>query len=79
MNKNNKIEIYTTPSCHYCDLAKEYFKSKGLRYQEHNVVTDIEKRNEMIKKTGVTSVPVLVVNERVIVGFNKSQIEGSLN
>jgi glutaredoxin 3 len=75
----NKIQIYTTPSCHYCDLAKDYFKSKGLSYEEYNVVTDVEKRNEMIKKTGMTSVPVIVINDKTIMGFNKNQIEGALN
>jgi glutaredoxin 3 len=79
MSKNNKIQIYTTPSCHYCDLAKEYFKSKRLTYEEYNVVTDIERRNEMIQKTGMTSVPVMIVNGKMIMGFNKNQIENALN
>ena len=75
----NQIQIYTTSSCHYCDKAKEYFKSKGLKYEEFNVTTDIARRNEMIKKTGMTSVPVVIVNGKMIMGFNRGLIDSALN
>lgn len=71
---NTKIEIYTTPSCAYCHLAKEYFKSKNLAYLEYDVLEDVKKREEMIKETGAMGVPVIKINGQVIVGFNKSKI-----
>jgi len=71
----NNIKIYTTPSCAYCKIAKEYFKSKGLEYDEYNVATDVEKQKEMIEKTGQLGVPVIEVNGKIVIGFDKPLIE----
>jgi glutaredoxin 3 len=74
-----KVIIYSTPTCHFCNLAKEYFKNKGVEYTEHNVIGDIEKQKEMIQLSGQMGVPVIVIDESVIVGFNQPQIEQVLN
>ncbi len=71
----HNITIYSTPSCHFCHLAKEYFTSKGIKYTEYDVLTDIAKRQEMVDKSGQLGVPVIVIDEKVIVGFDQSQIE----
>lgn len=76
---NNKIEIYTTPTCHYCHMAKEYFKSKNLAYTEYDVLKDVKKREEMIRETGAMGVPVIKINGQVIVGFNKGKISELLS
>ncbi len=70
-----KVVIYSTPSCHFCNLAKEYFKSKGVEYTEYNVIGDIQKQKEMIELSGQMGVPVVVIDESVVVGFNQPQIE----
>jgi glutaredoxin 3 len=72
------VIIYSTPSCHFCNLAKEYFKSKGVEYTDHNVIGDIEKQKEMIQLSGQMGVPVIVIGESVVVGFNQPQIESIL-
>ena len=69
-----KITIYTTPTCHFCQMAKAFFKEKGIEYQEFNVATDVEKRSEMIEKTGQLGVPVITIDDKIIVGFNKPKI-----
>ena len=69
-----KITIYTTPTCHFCQMAKAFFKEKGIEYQEFNVATDVEKRSEMIEKTGQLDVPVITIDDKIIVGFNKPKI-----
>jgi len=46
------VTIYTTPSCHFCHMAKEFFKEKNITYTEHDVASDVEKRKEMIEKSG---------------------------
>jgi glutaredoxin-like YruB-family protein len=68
------VTIYSTSSCHYCTLAKEYFKSQGIAYTEHNVGTDIEKRKEMIELTGQMGVPVIRIGDQIAVGFQESAI-----
>lgn len=70
----NKIKIYTTPTCAYCKMAKEYFKSKGFDYEEYNVATDIAKQKEMIDKTGQFGVPVIDIDGKVVIGFDRAKI-----
>ena len=73
-----EITIYSTPTCVYCKMAKEYFKSKGLSYTEYNVAEDDAKRDEMVQKSGQLGVPVIDIGGQVFVGFNKPEIEAAL-
>ena len=70
-----QITIYTTPSCAYCKQAKEYFKTKGWEWTEKDVMQDIAAREEMIGKTGQLGVPVINVNGKFIVGFDRRKID----
>ena len=71
----NKIIIYSTPTCVYCKLAKEYFTSKNIEYTEHNVAEDDAAREEMLTKSGQMGVPVIDINGTIVVGFNKPEVE----
>ncbi len=68
------VKIYTTPTCHYCKMAKEYFQSKSIQYEEYNVMTNLEKRQEMISKTGQMGVPIIDIGGKIIIGFDRSKI-----
>jgi glutaredoxin len=59
-------------------MAKNFFKANGLAYQDFNVATDLEKRKEMIDKTGQMGVPVIDINGTVVVGFDEAQIRTTL-
>lgn len=72
------VTIYSTPTCVYCNMAKTFFKSNNVAYTEHNVAADLEKRKEMIDKTGQMGVPVIEVGSDVIVGFNEPKIRVAL-
>jgi glutaredoxin-like YruB-family protein len=72
------VTIYSTPSCTYCNLAKDFFKKNGVKYTEHNVATDLVKRKEMIEKTGQMGVPVIELDEEIVVGFDESKLRQSL-
>lgn len=74
-----KIEIFSTPTCHFCNLAKEWFKEKGLSYTEYDVAADIVKRKEMVEMTGQLGVPVIRIGEDVIIGFNPNKIQSILS
>jgi len=69
------IKIYTTPTCAYCKMAKEYFKSKNLSYEEYDVSKDIPRQKEMIDKTGQFGVPVIDINGKIVIGFDKPKID----
>ncbi|HEY4506730.1 MAG TPA: Uxx-star family glutaredoxin-like (seleno)protein [Candidatus Paceibacterota bacterium] len=71
---NTKIEIYSTPWCSYCNMAKEYFKKNNFEYTEYDVSTDKVKQQEMLNKTHQMGVPVIVINDKVVVGFDRGKI-----
>jgi len=55
-------------------MAKEFFKQHNVHYTDHDVSTDAEKRQEMIQKSGQMGVPVIFVDDEMVVGFNKEQL-----
>ncbi len=67
------ITIYSTPTCHYCQMAKEYMKTRGINYTEYNVASDLERRKEMIDKSGQMGVPVIDINGKILVGFDEAE------
>ena len=68
------VTIYSTNTCHFCQLAKEYFKAHDIAYTEYNVGVDVEKRKEMVELTGQLGVPVIRIGENVVVGFQESVV-----
>lgn len=77
--EEKKVKIYTTPACHYCKEAKEFFKEQGLDFDEYNVASDMDKREEMMNMTGQMGVPVIVVGKKVMVGFDQEQFSRALS
>lgn len=73
------VVVYSTPSCGYCNMAKDYFKKNNIAFTEYNVAVNSQKAEEMVKKSGQMGVPVIDVNGRVIVGFNQPAIENALH
>jgi glutaredoxin-like YruB-family protein len=70
-----EVTIYSTTTCHFCNLAKEYFKAHNIPYTEYNVGADAEKRAEMIELTGQMGVPVIRVGNQIAVGFQDTAFE----
>lgn len=68
------VSIYTTETCGYCRLAKEFFQKNNIQYTEYDVGRDLEKRQEMIEKSGQMGVPVIMVGSDIVVGFNKPRL-----
>jgi len=71
----HQVEIYSTPFCAYCKLAKEYFKTNNVSYTEYDVAADVQRRQEMLDKTRQMGVPVIIIDGKIIVGFDKSKIK----
>ncbi len=69
-----KVTIYSTPTCHFCSMAKEYFKSNNVSYEEIDVASNAEKRKEMVDKSGQLGVPVIDINGEIVIGFNKTKL-----
>ncbi len=73
------INIYSTPTCPYCHMVKDYLKGKGIEFNDYNVAEDQIKAQEMIEKSGQMGVPVVEIDNNIIVGFDKSEIDRLLN
>lgn len=75
--KSDKQEviIYSTPYCQYCKHVKAYFDEKGIKWREVDVMTDPGAAEEMIKKSGQMGVPVIDYHGKIIVGFNKLELD----
>ncbi len=72
----NKVTIYTTPTCTYCLMAKDFFQSNDVDYEEVDVSGNQEKIQELLELTdGQMGVPVIVIDGEVVFGFDKSRIE----
>ena len=68
------VTIYSTPTCHFCHMAKDFFNSKGVKFQDFDVANDLTKRQEMIDKSGQMGVPVIFIDEQMVVGFDEPKI-----
>ncbi len=69
-----KVTVYSTPTCHFCHMAKDFFTANGVVFQDFDVSTDLEKRKEMMEKSGQMGVPVIYIDDNMIIGFNKPKI-----
>lgn len=69
-----QVTIYSTPTCHFCHAAKDFFTENKIAFIDHNVGTDLAKRQEMIQKSGQMGVPVITIGEKVIVGFDEDTL-----
>lgn len=73
-----KVTIYSTPTCVFCNLAKKFFEENKIEYTEHNVAEDYDKAEEMVQKTGQQGVPVIDIDGKIIIGFDKTAIKEAL-
>lgn len=71
---NKKIVIYTSDTCSYCHIAKDYLKSKGVDYKEKNISSDMNARKELMSQ-GFMGVPIINVEGEVIEGFDKNRLD----
>lgn len=69
-----KVIIYSTPTCVYCKMAKALFKEKNVAYEEKDVATDLKAREEMVNKSGQLGVPVIDIDGKIVVGFDKTHL-----
>ena len=70
-----KVKIYSTPTCVYCKMAREFFEKNGVEYEDYDVAANQEALKEMINKSHQMGVPVIDVDGQIFVGFNRSGLE----
>lgn len=74
-----KIKVYSTVTCPYCFALKEFLKEKGFQFEDIDVGQDEKAAHEMIEKSGQMGVPVIDIDGKIVVGFDKEKISQLLN
>ncbi|RQD69941.1 MAG: glutaredoxin family protein [Tindallia sp. MSAO_Bac2] len=74
---SKKVVVYTSTTCPHCTTAKEYLQSKGVEFEEKNVQSDVAARKELMEK-GIMAVPVIKVDEEMVVGVDKEKLDSLL-
>ena len=75
MNMDKTVTIYSTPTCHFCHAAKDFFSANNVAFTDNDVSADLEKRQEMIDMTGQMGVPVIRIGDDVVVGFDEGKVK----
>lgn len=73
-----KVIVYSTTTCPYCVMAKNWLKEKKVECEEFNVGIDQAKAKEMIAKSGQMGVPVIDIDGEIIIGFDRPKMEATL-
>jgi len=69
------VKIYTSPTCGYCHQVKRFLSERGVVYVEYDVSQDRAAAEEMMRLTGHMGVPVIVIDEEVVIGFDRPRLE----
>lgn len=68
------ITVFSTATCAYCKMVKQYLTLKGKEFTEVDLTNDPERHQEIIEKTGVSSVPIVQVGDEFIIGWNRQRM-----
>jgi glutaredoxin-like YruB-family protein len=74
-----EVKVYSTPTCPWCKKVKQFLDANGVAYQDLNVAQDHVARDEMVKKSSQTAVPVIIIDGEIVVGFNEPVLKTKLD
>lgn len=73
-----EIKVYSTTTCPYCKMAKNFLDKNGILYQDLNIAEDKTAREDMINRSGQMSVPAIEIDGEFIIGFDEAQLKEKL-
>ncbi len=73
------VKVYSTPTCPWCSMAKQYLDSRNINYEDLDVSKDRNAAAEMVNKSGQRGVPVLDINGNIVIGFDKDKIDNLIS
>ncbi len=77
--QKHKIKVYSTKSCHYCTMEKDFLKQNKIEFEDVDVSDNQKAANEMVKKSGQMGVPVTEIDDEIVVGFDKEKLKKILS
>ena len=79
MENQPKVIVFSTPTCSFCNAAKRYFKERNIRFTDVDVSRDQSAARDIMRRTGQMGVPVILINNKPIIGFDRPKINQMLN
>lgn len=76
---NKQVTVYTTSTCPYCIMVKNFLKDKGVPFTEVNLQREPDKIDRVMRATGQMGVPQTEINGKWVIGFDPNNIEALLN
>jgi glutaredoxin 3 len=73
------VTVYSTPSCPYCRQVKEYLRARGIAFRDVDVSRDPMAAHDMVQKSGQRGVPVVEVDDQMVVGFDRGRLDAILS
>jgi glutaredoxin 3 len=73
--KKLRVIVFTTPTCTYCNAVKKYLRQQKIRYKEVDVSRDQAAARDMVRRSGQMGVPVVDINGKIVVGFDRPKID----
>ena len=70
-----RVIVFSTPSCYFCNMAKKYFREKGIKFKEVDVSRDRIAARDMVRRSGQQGVPVIDIGGKIVVGFDRPKID----
>lgn len=70
-----RVIIFSTPTCGFCNAAKNYMRSKGIQFRDVDVTRDQSAARDMVRRSGQMGVPVIDIGGKIVVGFDRPQID----
>ena len=75
---DHTVTLYTTPTCSWCQAAKEHFLTHNVSFEEVDVAADMDRAREMVEKSGQYGVPVIEIDGEIVIGFDRAKIDSLL-
>ena len=73
--KQPRVIVFSTPTCSYCNMAKQYFRQKKVRFRDVDVSRDPIAARDLVRRSGQMGVPVIDIGGKIIVGFDRPKID----
>ncbi len=70
-----RVIIFTTPTCSFCNMAKQYFRQRNIKFTEVDVSRDAAAARDMMRRSGQMGVPVIDIGGKIVVGFDRPKID----
>jgi glutaredoxin 3 len=69
-----RVIVFSTPTCSFCNMAKKYFREKGIKFSDVDVSRDPAAARDMVRRSGQQGVPVIDIGGKIVVGFDLVKI-----